>query len=115
MTEEVKEKPIDSEQAFDMLPYVAAIYDKVDFDTYRKDLAKKKINKDDYLWAAIDGAKYILRNSGKVKNEFFHIVSIAQKKTPNEVKKQPFFKTIVTIKTIFSDPELVAFFKQAIE
>ncbi|MGJ9381809.1 hypothetical protein [Salipaludibacillus sp. CF4.18] len=114
MTEEVKDKPIDSEQAFDMLPYVAAIYDKVDFDGYRKNLVKKEIDTDDYLSVAIDAAKHILKNSGKVKEEFFHIVSIAQKnKTPSEVRKQALSKTIGTIKKIFTDPELVDFFKQA--
>lgn len=112
---EDKAKKISSEQVFDMLPYVVDIYEKVNFDKYRKDVTKKyKGKKDiDFLEPAIDGAKYILKNSAKVKEEFFAVVAIAENKKVEEIKEQSFFKTVGTIKGIFSDPELLSFFKEA--
>lgn len=106
---------ISSEQIFDMLPFVVDIYEKIDFDKHRKDLTKKYKGKKniDYLEPAIDGAKIILKNSGKIKEEFFQVVAIAENKDPDEIKKQSFLKTLKTVKSIFSDPELVAFFKEA--
>lgn len=106
---------IDSEQAFDLLPYVADIYEKIDLDGYRKKVTNEnKGEKDiDQQQVGIDAIKYVLKNSTKVKEEFFNIVAIAEHKTVAEVKKQSFIKTIQSIKNIFSDPDLVDFFKQA--
>lgn len=123
MTEQVKKESqiesISSEQAFDMLPYVVDIYDKIDLNKFRKDITKqyqkqkaidkKPINPID---VAIDTTKYILKNSPKLKKEFFEIVAIAEKRPVKEVKEQSFLKTISAIKRIFSDPELVDFFRQ---
>jgi hypothetical protein len=108
-------KFIDSEQAFDMLPYVTDIYEKIDLDGYRKKIAdENKDKKDiDQQQVGIDAIKYVLKNSAKVKEEFFNIVAIAELKSIVEVKEQSFIKTIQSIKKIFSDPELVDFFKQA--
>jgi uncharacterized protein YwgA len=108
---------IDSEQAFDMLPYVADIYEKIDLDCYRKKISNEnKGNTDiDQQQVGIDAIKYVLKNSSKVKEEFFNIVAIADLKSIEEVKKQSFIKTIQSIKNIFSDPELVDFFKQAMQ
>jgi hypothetical protein len=111
-------KTINSEQVFDMLPYVADMYDKTKFDDYRKQLAQKykgKKKEDVAISAAIDATKFILKNSGKVKNEFFNIVAIAEQKKLEEVKKQSFIKTIKSVKRIFSDPDLVDFFKEAMQ
>lgn len=117
----MENKCINSEQAFDMLPYVEAIYEKVDFEGYRKQLAKNQKGKkeDDNdskeISFAIDGFRHVLRNSRKVKAEFFAIVSIADSITIDQAKKQSYVKTIKTIKSIFGDPELVDFFKQAMQ
>lgn len=122
MTEQIEKiegRAIDSEQMFDMLPFVVDIYDKINFDKYRKDLQKKykekkKENKKvDPLDAAIEATKFILKNSPKIKEEFFNIVAISDRKKVWEVKKQPFTKTLKSIKQIFSDPELMGFFKDA--
>ena len=108
-------KSISSEQAFDMLPYVVDIYDKLDFDKYRKELQKKYAGKKsvDSLSVGLEATKFIIRNAGKVKDEFFAIVAIAENTTIEEAKKQPFVKTVQTFKEIITDPELMDFFKQA--
>lgn len=109
-----EEQAINSEQAFDMLPYVADIYEKTRFDEYRKNLQERYKGKKnvDGLDPAIDATKYILKNSGKVKHEFFSIVAIAENRKVTEVKEQSYIKTVQAIKKIFSDPELVGFFKE---
>src|SRR5690625_2798651 len=111
----MSENSLSSEQAFDMLPYVADIYDKTGFDKYRKDIKKKYAGKKkiDYLDPVVDAGKFILKNSPKAKEEFFTIVAIAENRDVEDVKKQPFMQTLKSIKMIFSDKELVDFFKQA--
>jgi hypothetical protein len=107
---------IRSEQAFDMLPYVVDIYDKLEIDKYRKELAQKtKGEKIDVESLGIEAFKYVIKNSGKVKEEFFNIVAIAEEKTPEEIKSQPFLKTMAKFKEVFTDKELTDFFKQAMQ
>lgn len=107
---------ITSEKVFDMLPTVVTLYDKLDIDSYRKKLAKentkKKLDSNDL---GIEIVKYVLKNSSKVKEDFFEIVAIFDDKTVEEVKLQSFGKTINSIKEIFSDKETVGFFKDAIQ
>lgn len=116
MSEEEKNmRTIESEKVIDMLPFVVDIYEKLDFDKFRKDLkkkyaAKKKI---DYLDPVIDSGKYILKNAPKVKDEIFSIVSIVEERSLEEVKNQSFFKTLNTLKEIFTDKDLMDFFKGA--
>lgn len=107
---------ISSEQAFDMLPHVADMYDKLAMTDYIKKVGKK--NKDKGLTkieAAEEAFKHIARSSAKCKKEFFNIIAIAENKTAEEVKAQPFFKTMKTFKEIYKDKDLVDFFKSAIE
>ena len=105
-------KEYSTEQIFDMLPYAVEIYEKIDFDGYRKKLqAKYKGKKIDPTDAGIDAFKFVLKNSSKVKEEFFQLVAIAENKTVEEVRNQNFIETIKTIKEIFSNKELVDFFK----
>lgn len=105
---------VSTEKVFDMLPVVVEIYDKLDIDTYRKELEKenvgKRLNKMD---AGINIFKHILKNSSRVKDECFEIVSIFEEKTLEEVKTQSFVKTISTMKEIFTDKETMDFFKSA--
>jgi hypothetical protein len=112
---------LNSEKAFDMLPFVVDIYDKLDMDNYRKKAAQKyeKSNKEgkpvSQLDAGIEAFKYVMKNSTKVKEEFFAVVASFEDKTVEEVKAQPFAKTLLTFKTIFTDPELTNFFKEAMQ
>jgi len=107
---------VNTEKVFDMLPVVVELYDKLNLDEYRKKLQKenkvKKINSNDL---GIEIFKHILKNSSKVKDNFFEIVAIFEEKTVDEIKAQSFAKTINTIKDIFTDKEMTGFFKQAIQ
>ncbi len=107
---------ISSEQAFDMLPYVVDMYDKLGLTDYIKKVGKenkaKGLNK---FEAAEKAIKYIVKNSSKCKEEFFGIVAVAENKKLEEVKAQPFIQTLNTFKAIYKDKDLVGFFKSAIE
>lgn len=104
-------------QAFDMLPSVVVLYDKLDIDGYRKRIAEENKGKENVNNEAIgiDLLKYILKNSIKVKEEVFEIVSIFEDKTIEEVKSQNFMTTINTVKAIFADTETTDFLKQAMQ
>jgi 2,4-dienoyl-CoA reductase-like NADH-dependent reductase (Old Yellow Enzyme family) len=103
---------MNSEKVFDMLPYVAEIFEKIDIINY---INKSKGKEKDQEKAGMQMIIYIVKNSAKVKEEFFNVVAIAEEKTVEEVKKQGLASTIKTFKEIFSDPELMDFFKQAIQ
>ncbi len=113
----MKNKMITSEKAYDMLPYVVDIYDKLDLDGYRKGLTEenKEKGKDELSMTEIgvQAFKHMLKNSGKVKEEVFEIVAIADDLTAQEAKDQSIVTTLATFKEIFSDKDLVDFFKQA--
>lgn len=103
-----------TEQAFDMLPSFVDIYDTLDMDSYRKKFAEEnKGKKLDQTTIGIDGFKYILRNSGKIKEEIFEIVAIFEDKTVEVIKKQNFLITMKSFKEIFTDKEAMDFFKSA--
>lgn len=104
-----------TEKIFDMLPSVVVLYDKLDIDGYRKKLAeqnkgKKNLNNE---VLGIELFKYILKNSGKIKEEVFEIVAIFEDKTIDEVKAQSFMTTINTVRDIFQDKETTDFLAQA--
>jgi hypothetical protein len=114
---------ISTEKAFDMLPYVADIYEKVDIKSYVKKKnkkikskqTKKDITEEDMTDFGLDMFAYIIRQSPKVKKEFFEIVAIIEDKKVEEVKKQNFGKTIKTIKGLYEDAETMDFFKSAVK
>ena len=106
---------VSSSKVFDMLPSVVVLYDKLGIDGYRKKIAaenkgKKNLNNE---VLGIDLFKYILKNSGKIKEEVFEIVAIFEDKTVEEVKAQSFMTTINTVKDIFQDKETMDFLAQA--
>lgn len=107
---------INTEQAFDMLPTVVELYEKLDIDGYRKQLikenkGKKNINSE---ILGIDFFKYVLKNSRKIKKEMFEVVAIFTEKTIEEVKKQSPVETINTFREIFEDEDVIELFKSAI-
>ena len=106
-----------TEKAFDMLPTVVVLYEKLDLDGYRKQLAKENKGKKDVnnTLLGIDLFKHVLKNSAKIKEEIFEIVSIFEDKTIEEVKAQSFGKTINTVKDIFTDKDATELFKSAIQ
>ncbi|AFQ46262.1 hypothetical protein [Desulfosporosinus meridiei] len=104
-----------TEKAFDMLPNVVDLYDKLDLDGYRKKVAEENKGKSlDQMSAGINLFKFVLKNSGKVKNEVFEIVAVFEDKAVEEIKAQNFITTMNSFKEIFSDKEAVGFFKDAI-
>lgn len=105
---------ITTEQTFDMLPYVVEIYEKIDLDSYRKDIQKKyKGKKVNFEELGIDLFVYIMKNFHMAKEEFFQVLSIAENKDVEEIKKQPLSETLNSLKTIFTDKDLMDFFKEA--
>lgn len=108
---------ISTEKAFDMLPTVVEVYEKLDLDGYRKRIVEENKGKKDVSNEAlgIDLFKYVLKNSKKVKEEVFEIVAVFEERPVEEVKGQNFLITLNTIKGIFSDPETTDFFKQAMQ
>ena len=108
---------ISSEKVFDMLPFVSDIYEKTNINKYITD-QKKKITTGNQSEAKIMGYgldmfSYIMKQSPKVKKEFFNIVAILEDKTIEEVKKQGLGQTIGVIKSLFEDEETMSFFKSA--
>ena len=105
---------INTSQAFDMLPSVVDLYDKLQIDTYRKKIAEEnKGKKLDEKTVGIDLFKYVLKNSGKVKEEVFEIVAVFEEKPVEEIKAQNFMITVKSLKEIFTDKDTMGFFKQA--
>lgn len=109
---------LSTEKAFDILPFISDIYEKIDLKDFIKTYKEK--NKDEdvgkrQLFAGLDMFSFVIKQSGKVKEEFFNIVAIAEDKKIEEVKKQSFALTLKTIKEIFTDKELNDFFKQAMQ
>lgn len=104
---------LDSEQVFDMLPYAVDIFEKLEVQDFIKKNKIRDAKDDEIKQKGIELVKYISKNCRKVKEEFFAIVAIAEGKTAEEIKKQPFTKTVTTFIEIFSDQELITFFKSA--
>ena len=104
-----------TEKAFNLLPSVVVLYDKLGIDDYRKKMAEENKGKElDQTTLGINLFKFVLKNSGRVKNEVFEIVAVFEEKTIEEIREQNFMSTINSFKAILSDKEAVSFFKQAI-
>jgi NifU-like protein involved in Fe-S cluster formation len=105
---------LNTEKVFDMLPVVVDLYDKLCIDDYRKKIAEEnKGKKLDEQTVGIDLFKYVLKNSGKVKEEVFEIVAVFEGKSIEEIKAQSFMITVKSLKEIFSDKEAMSLFKSA--
>lgn len=105
---------ISTEKIFDMLPAVVDLYEKLELDEYRKKIAEENKGKPlDQMSAGINLFKFVLKNSGKVKDEVFEIVAIFEDKTVEEIKAQNFMITFKTFKEIFSDKEAMELFRSA--
>ena len=107
---------ISTSKAFDMLPSVVDLYDKLEIDSYRKKMAEENKGKDlDQMAMGIDLFKFVLKNSGKVKPEVFEIVAVFEGKPIEEIKEQGFMETVNSLKKIFSDKEAMVFFRSAVK
>ena len=122
---------IDSEKAFDLLPFVADIYDKVDmrgyiarkkFEVVKNNAINKQKSKDKQeptdmatMLNGIDMFVYVMKKSEEVKEEFFEIVAIIEGRELEDIKRQPPAKTFKTITLLFEDIETMDFFTQAMK
>ncbi|CAK7001925.1 hypothetical protein [Tissierella sp.] len=109
---------LSTEKAFEILPYISDIYEKLDFREFIKKYQENKKEDDAerrQIIAGLDIFAFIMKQSGKVKDEFFNIVAIAEDKDIEEIKKQSFAKTLKTIKDLFTDKDLSDFFKTAMQ
>ncbi|MDD3741934.1 MAG: hypothetical protein PHH30_11925 [Bacteroidales bacterium] len=107
---------LSTDKAFDILPHIVDVYEKLELDKYIKDKQKKyKKNPVSQTQAGIDLFKYIFRNTSKIKSEIITIVAILQGKTEEEIAKQDFMQTIDEVKNLFMDKETMSFFKQAVQ
>lgn len=109
---------LSTEKAFEILPYISDIYEKIDLSEFIKKYQENKKEEDvanRQIIAGLDLFSFMMKQSGKVKEEFFNIVSIVEEKEIEEVKEQPFAKTLKTIKDLFTDKELSDFFKTAMQ
>lgn len=103
---------ISTEKALDVLPFVAAMYEKIDFESFRTSIKTegKTANQ-----VGIEVFLFLVKNAGKIKTEIFETVAILDDKTAAEIKAQPLSKTLASLKELFSDPEIAGFFKQAVQ
>lgn len=109
---------ISTEKAFEILPYISDIYEKLDFTGFIEKYQKNKDEEDKekrQIKVGLDIFSFVLKQSGEVKEEFFNIVAIVEDKKVEEVKKQPLVETLKTIKELFADKELTDFFKLAMQ
>lgn len=103
---------ISTEKVFDVLPHIAAMYEKLDFESFRKELNLVGKTKTE---VGLEVFMFLVKNASKVKSEIFETVAILDGKTPEEIKTQPFTKTMASLKELAKDPEIADFFKQAVQ
>lgn len=115
---------ISTEQAFDIIPQMCTIYEKVNVKAFIKDhkIKNKKTGKKaldevdedvEMVTVGLDLFAYILKQLPRVKKEVFEIMASLEGITVEKAKKQPLTKTLSTFKELFTNKELVDFFKQA--
>jgi len=99
-----------AEKMYDMLPCVGEMFEKLDIQKIFKDAQNEKdLNK-----RGMDMIKIILKNSKKVKQEFFELISIYKEITIEEAKNLQPDEAIESLKEIFSELGVMDFFKQAV-
>ena len=104
---------ITTEKAFDLLPAVAEIIEKLDLKKYITENQTK--NEKQLEQKGLDLVLHIIKNTGTIKTEVFEVLAIVQDTTVEEVKSQPASKTIKQFKELLSDKELMSFFKSAVQ
>ena len=108
---------LSTEKAFDLLPYVVEIYEKMNVDKYIKDTRRKLKGKNniDELAVGIDMFKFVLKNLNKAEKEVFEVIAILEEKTVEEVRVQPLSITFKSLKDLLTNKELTNFFKSAMQ
>ncbi len=101
---------INSEKVFDLLPWMIEIFEKLDLQKFIESNKDKDANA---LGTAV--IFHICKNSKKVKKEFFTAISILNDISFDEACKLPLGELIATLKELGKDPELLNFFKLAVQ
>jgi len=111
---------ISTEKAFDMLPFVVEIIDKLDIKTEGKRIAMRlkeadpeKAGDDLKYEIGIEIIMYVGKNMKKVKEDFFGLVAVASDVDIETAKARPLSESIKILKDIFMDKELMDFFTTA--
>lgn len=111
-----------TEKAFDMLPYAVAILEKLDLQTEGRRLAEKQraANPDQsvgVLQRDVGAALilHVVRNSGKVKDEFFALLGVATGTDAKTAKTRPLTESLQVLQEVFLDTELMGFFTAAVQ
>jgi hypothetical protein len=102
---------VSTDQAIDMLPYAAAILEKMDVKQYISGYGEVK--SENKTAAGFDLITMLLRNLPKVKADLYAMLAIGTGAAENEIGAQPLSKTISQAKMFFADSGLMSFFKSA--
>lgn len=108
---------LSTDKAFEILPYISDIYEKIDVKDFIKKYKEKKVEgtEENKTVAGLDLFSYLLKQSKNIKEELFNILAILQDKKVAEIKKQHLAVTLNQLKAIFNDKDLVDFFKGAMQ
>jgi tRNA nucleotidyltransferase/poly(A) polymerase len=111
---------MNTDKAFDMLPYVVDIYEKLNIKAFIKANTKKvtgasKVEIEQMQKEAGENMiKFVVKNLPKIKREVYQILSIHTGQSIDEIKAQPPTNTIKSIFEMLGDKELTDFFKSAV-
>ena len=112
---------VTTEKAIDILPHAAEIFEKLDIQKFLVDqYEKQRENKEATIQEKQQNIGYsmvlhVVKNSGAVKEDFFKILSILGDCSVKEAKKKPVTENIKLLSEVFTDPELLGFFKGAMQ
>ena len=110
---------LSTEKVFDLLPYVADIFDQLDLekvlDEKRAEAKKQKgTDKERQKALGLSMIMHIVKNSSKCKDSFFPMLAILCDCTEEEAKQKPVPETITALRELLMDEELMGFFKSAV-
>ncbi len=109
-----------TEKAFDCLPYVADIFEKLnlqnELDKMREEVMKTKGKKEErQRKMGMAFIMHIVRNSPQCKESFFPLMSVIMDCTVEEAKLKPVGETVGALKQLFADEDLMGFFNSAVQ
>ena len=105
---------ITNEKAFELIPHVMDIYEKIKPEI-DKSLTPEHVKGKSQEEVGLIMQKQFFRNISKVKNEIFEIMAVIEDRTAEEIKKDDFIATSKKIINLLKDKELLDFFKSAMQ
>ena len=101
---------ISTEKAFDLLPHMVDIFDKLEIKEY---VQQNKGKENDAEKAGYELILYIMRKAPKVKDEVIRVVASIEEKPEEEIRKQSIFVTIKSFKELLEADGMMDFFSSA--